>query len=66
LEWDENEIRWYVNDVNYHKVSRETIENRYMAKWVFDKPFFLILNVAVGGYWPGYPDQTTKSHKPCT
>jgi len=26
LEWDENEIRWYVNDVNYHKVSRETIE----------------------------------------
>ena len=60
LEWDENEIRWYVNDVNYHKVSKETIENRYMAKWVFDKPFFLILNVAVGGYWPGYPDQTTK------
>jgi beta-glucanase (GH16 family) len=28
--------------------------------WVFDHPFFLILNVAVGGYWPGYPDETTE------
>jgi len=27
--------------------------------WVFDKPFFLILNVAVGGDWPGYPDGST-------
>ncbi len=30
------------------------------AKWVFDDaPFFLLLNVAVGGRWPGYPDDTT-------
>ena len=28
-------------------------------KWVFDKPFFLILNLAVGGDWPGNPDPTT-------
>ncbi len=27
--------------------------------WVFDKPFFLILNLAVGGYWPGDPDGST-------
>ena len=27
--------------------------------WVFDHPFFLLLNVAVGGEWPGYPDDTT-------
>ncbi|HEX6717425.1 MAG TPA: hypothetical protein VF088_09955, partial [Pyrinomonadaceae bacterium] len=27
--------------------------------WVFDHPFFLILNVAVGGTWPGSPDATT-------
>ena len=27
--------------------------------WVFNKPFFLILNLAVGGYWPGDPDGST-------
>ena len=27
--------------------------------WVFDHPFFIIMNVAVGGNWPGYPDATT-------
>ena len=27
--------------------------------WVFNKPFFIIMNVAVGGNWPGYPDGTT-------
>ncbi len=28
--------------------------------WVFDKPFFVVLNVAVGGTWPGSPDATTR------
>jgi beta-glucanase (GH16 family) len=28
-------------------------------KWVFDHPFFIILNVAVGGDWTGPPDETT-------
>jgi beta-glucanase (GH16 family)/O-antigen/teichoic acid export membrane protein len=28
-------------------------------QWVFDKPFFLVLNVAVGGIWPGPADETT-------
>ena len=27
--------------------------------WVYDHPFFIILNVAVGGNWPGSPDGTT-------
>ncbi len=27
--------------------------------WVFDHPFFIVLNVAVGGDWPGSPDATT-------
>jgi hypothetical protein len=29
------------------------------GEWVFDQPFFIILNVAVGGGWPGYLDETT-------
>jgi len=28
-------------------------------RWVFDHPHFLILNLAVGGYWPGDPDGST-------
>lgn len=28
--------------------------------WVFNQPFFFILNVAVGGNWPGYPDGSTQ------
>ena len=30
------------------------------ARWVFQHPFFLLLNVAVGGGWPGNPDPTTE------
>ena len=30
------------------------------GQWVFDHPFFIILNVAVGGTWPGSPDATTQ------
>jgi len=29
------------------------------ARWVYDHPFYLLLNLAVGGNWPGYPDATT-------
>lgn len=29
-------------------------------EWVYDDDFFFIFNVAVGGHWPGYPDQTTE------
>ena len=32
---------------------------RTATSWVFDHPFFIILNLAVGGYWPGDPDGST-------
>jgi len=28
-------------------------------RWVFDHDFFLLMNLAVGGNWPGFPDETT-------
>jgi len=31
----------------------------FPLSWVFDHPFYIILNVAVGGNWPGDPDPTT-------
>jgi beta-glucanase (GH16 family) len=55
IEWDENEIRWYLDDNHYQTFTKADIP----GEWVYDHPFFLIMNVAVGGRWPGYPDDTT-------
>jgi beta-glucanase (GH16 family) len=41
----------------YHRVTPADLPRG--AKWVFDHPFFLLLNVAVGGGWPGDPDAST-------
>ena len=55
IEWDADAIRWYVDDTLYKTISPKDLPGR----WVYDHPFFIILNVAVGGYWPGGPDTTT-------
>jgi len=57
VEWEPNAIRFYVNDQLY--VTRSRADLRPGWKWVFDHPFFLLLNLAVGGDWPGNPDATT-------
>ncbi len=57
IEWDAHVIRWYVDGTLYNSVSLNDLRNR---EWVFDHDFFLLLNVAVGGGWPGYPDKTTE------
>ena len=58
VEWEPHEIRWYVDDVLFQTQTTWTsAAGAYPAP--FDQPFFLILNVAVGGLWPGYPDATT-------
>ncbi len=56
IEWEPEEIRWYVDDAHYGTVTAEDVP----GEWVYDHPFFIILNVAVGGRWPGYPDDTTE------
>ena len=57
VEWDPQEIRWYVDGQKYFSVSPDMVKDR--GDWVFDHPFFLILNLAVGGGWPGDPDKTS-------
>ncbi|MBB2946172.1 beta-glucanase (GH16 family) [Actinoplanes lutulentus] len=56
VEWSPNLIVWFLDGVEYHRVTPATLGGR---QWVFDHPFFLILNVAVGGNWPGSPDAST-------
>jgi beta-glucanase (GH16 family) len=59
LEWTERELRWYVDGELYHVVSKDRMPRSYAEReWVYDHPFYFILNVAVGGRWPGYPDDT--------
>ncbi|NWF69911.1 MAG: glycoside hydrolase family 16 protein [Chloroflexi bacterium] len=50
IEWDENQITWFYDDVAYSTYTREDIGER---EWVFDQPFFMILNLAVGGQLAG-------------
>lgn len=58
LEWEENEMRWYIDDYLY-ATQTEWHTNGQPYPAPFDKRFHLILNIAVGGNWPGYPDDTT-------
>lgn len=57
VEWEAKVIRFYVDNTLY--ATRTPSELPAGANWVFDKPFFIILNVAVGGSWPGNPDSTS-------
>jgi beta-glucanase (GH16 family) len=53
VEWDSTRVRYFVDGALHYTVTRPEVE-RY-GKWVFDQPFFLILNLAVGGEFDGDP-----------
>ena len=57
IEWEPQAIRWYVDGTLYQTRTPANLPGG--ARWVFDHPFFMLLNVAVGGNWPGNPDSTT-------
>jgi beta-glucanase (GH16 family) len=57
VEWSPNLIVWFVDGSEYFRVTPASLGG---DQWVFDHSFFMILNLAVGGHWPGYPDGTTQ------
>jgi beta-glucanase (GH16 family) len=57
VEWEPQEIRFYVDDNLY--ATRRPSDLPPDTHWVYDHPFFILLNLAVGGNWPGNPDSTT-------
>ncbi|TSA13537.1 MAG: glycosyl hydrolase family protein, partial [Comamonadaceae bacterium] len=57
LEWTTNQIKWFVDGLQYFSVNPASLPGG--TAWVFTQPQFLLLNVAVGGSWPGNPDGTT-------
>ena len=55
IEWDENYINFYVDDVLYNQITPSDVT----GDWVFNNPFYIILNMAVGGNYPGAPNSET-------
>lgn len=51
IEWSEGELLWFVDGQQYHRFAPSA--NGDSEKWPFNREFFLILNVAVGGSWGG-------------
>jgi len=57
VEWEPNVVRFYCDGILYK--TRTPADLPAGKTWVFNKPFFILLNLAVGGNWPGNPDETT-------
>jgi beta-glucanase (GH16 family) len=58
IQWAPQAVSFYVDNVLYQTVTPSSLPSG--AQWVFDNPFFVLLNVAVGGTFPGSPDSTTQ------
>jgi len=56
IEWGPGFVNYYVDDVLYNQITPADVT----GEWVFDKPFFILLNVAVGGTFVGSPDSETQ------
>jgi beta-glucanase (GH16 family) len=57
VEWTTNQIKWFLDTTNFFTATPASLPTGGI--WVFTNRQFFILNVAVGGNWPGYPDATT-------
>jgi beta-glucanase (GH16 family) len=57
VEWSPNDIKFFFDDhLVAHRTPADLPPN---TTWVYDHPFYILLNLAVGGKWPGNPDDTT-------
>ncbi|WP_420573712.1 glycoside hydrolase family 16 protein [Kordia sp.] len=55
IEWGPDYINYYIDDVLYNQITPEDVT----GDWVFNQPFYIIMNVAVGGSFAGPPSQQT-------
>ncbi len=56
IEWGPEFVNFYVDDVLYNQITPEDVT----GPWVFDKPFFILVNLAVGGTFVGAPNEATE------
>ncbi|MBF2708039.1 glycoside hydrolase family 16 protein [Flavobacterium soyangense] len=57
VEWDADKIDFFVDNYLYERVKKSDVNSK--GEWVFDHPFYLILNIAVGGNFVGFPTAQT-------
>ena len=62
VEWGPDFINYYVDDVLYNQITPEDIEEETDGEgvWVFNKPFYILMNLAVGGTFVGSPNAETQ------
>lgn len=60
FEWNKENLVWFINGKEYFRVKKE---DYFKDNWPFDKNYFLIVNQAVGGFWPGNPNSNFDSSK---
>ncbi|GAA4603199.1 beta-glucanase (GH16 family) [Actinoplanes octamycinicus] len=58
VEWDSKGMRFFLDNTLVFTAAKDTVENT-RGPWIYDHPFYLILNLAVGGDFPGPIDATT-------
>ena len=58
IEWYADRIDFFIDDVKYFMFTNDGAGN--FRTWPFDQRFHLLINIAVGGQWPGSPDNSTK------
>lgn len=56
IEWGPRYINFYVDDVLYNQITPDDVP----GEWVFDKPFYILMNLAVGGNFVGSPNEETE------
>ncbi len=55
IEWGPDYINYYVDNVLYNQITPEDVP----GEWVFNKPFYILVNLAVGGSFVGSPNSET-------
>jgi beta-glucanase (GH16 family) len=58
VDWNASHLTFYVDGTAFFTLNKADVEAQH-GPWVYDHPFYLILNNAVGGDWPGSPDATS-------
>ena len=58
VEWEPDVLRFYCDVYLYKTLTPSDLPPG--SSWVYNHPFFVLLNIAVGGNWPGKPDDTTQ------
>ena len=55
IEWTANSIKWFFDDLCYSTINRQDVESQGKT-WPFDQEFYLIMNLAIGGWFAGDVD----------